>query len=319
MSGAGSGARGGEAPPAGRRWRARLVSPYLVLMVPPLCWAGNFVIGRAMRAEIPPIAFGFWRWVVALAILLPLAGAATLAAAPLLRRHWRWLTLLSVTGVVLFQVFVYRGLQQSTAINGVLIMATIPAVIPLVAYVLDGSRLAPRQAFAIVLSLLGVAVVVLKGNLGQLSALAFGAGDLWLAAAVPMWAIYSVLIKRRPGELPALVLLLATVVIGVLILLPAYLAERAAIGGFALTPSALIAILYVGVFASVIAFLCWNRGVAAVGAAKAGPFIHLMPVFGTLLAMLFLGERLLASDGVGIALIACGLVLSSTAPSLSRG
>jgi drug/metabolite transporter (DMT)-like permease len=303
---------GGRAPaPAGSP--AFTIPPYVILMIPPLCWAGNFVIGRAMHADIPPLAFAFWRWIVALVLLLPLAGATTLRHWPAIRRSWRLLTLLSVTGVVLFQVFVYQGLRSTTAINGVLIMAIIPAAIPLVAYALDRSRLSTRQALGIALSLLGVAVVMLDGDVQQLATLRFGEGDLWVAASVPMWAIYSVLVKRRPAELPPLALLLATVLIGLAVLLPAYLWERAAAGDFAVTVPSVAAILYVGVFASFVAFICWNRGVAAVGAAKAGPFIHLMPVFGTLLAVLFLGERPQLGTIAGIALIAAGLALSSTA------
>ncbi len=293
------------------------VPAYLILLVPPLCWAGNFVIGRAMHAEIPPLAFSFWRWVVALALLLPFAGRDTYRRWSVIRRSWRLITLLSVTGVVLFQVFVYRGLQSTTAINGVLIMAIIPAAIPVVAYAVDRSRITARQLLGIALSLLGVAVVILDADLRRLTALTFGEGDLWVAAAVPMWAIYSVAVKRRPAELPAQALLLATMVIGVVILLPAYLWERSITGPFAITPATLAAILYVGTFASLLAFVCWNRGVAAVGAAKAGPFLHLMPVFGTLLAIAFLGERLHTSDGIGMAIIAAGLVLSSTARPLT--
>ncbi|MCU0837710.1 MAG: DMT family transporter [Rhodospirillales bacterium] len=302
-----------------RRRPSPLANPaYLILLVPPLCWAGNFVIGRAMHAEIPPLAFSFWRWAVALALLLPFAGRDSYRCWAVIRRSWRLITLLSVTGVVLFQVFVYRGLQSTTAINGVLIMAIIPAAIPVVAYAVDRSRITGRQLLGIALSLLGVAVVILDADPRRLAALTFGEGDLWVAAAVPMWAVYSVAVKRRPAELPPHALLLATMLIGIAILFPAYLWERAVTGPFAVTPATLAAIVYVGAFASLLAFVCWNRGVAAVGAAKAGPFLHLMPVFGTLLAIAFLGEALLASDLIGIAIIAAGLILSSTAPPLRR-
>ncbi|HYN39776.1 MAG TPA: DMT family transporter, partial [Rhodospirillales bacterium] len=187
------------------------LSPWLILLVPPLCWAGNFVIGRAVHGDIPPVALTFWRWVVAALVLLPLAGADAWARRRVIRRHWRLLGLLAASGVVGFQFFVYQGLQTTTAINGVLIIATIPVAIPIIAFALDGARPTRRQALGIALSLLGVAVVVLKGEPRALLALHLTEGDLWMFLAVPAWALYSVLLRRRPADLPPLTLLLATV------------------------------------------------------------------------------------------------------------
>jgi drug/metabolite transporter (DMT)-like permease len=298
---------------------ARPLLPYLLLLVPPLCWAGNFVVGRAVHGEIPPAALTFWRWAVAGAVLLPIAAADGWRRRAAVRRRWRLLTVLSATGVVGFQYVVYRGLQTTTAINGVLIIATIPVAIPAVAYLLDGARIGRRQTLGIGISLVGAAIVVLKGDPAGLIALELGAGDGWIALAVPMWALYSVLVRRAPADLPPLALLLATVLIGLAILVPLYASEL--IGGrtFAPTPGVLLSIAYVGVFASVLAFACWNRGVASVGAARAGLFIHLMPVFATLLAMTFLGETLEPYHLAGMALVAAGLFLSSTAPPARGG
>ena len=289
------------------------LSPYLVLIIPPLCWAGNFVVGRAMHADIPPAALTFWRWAVAALVLLPLAGPAAWRLRRELLRHWRLLAVLAASGVLGFQYCVYRGLQTTTAINGVLIIATIPAVIPAIAFGLDGTRLCLRQAAGIALSMLGVGIVILQGDLALLAARRLTPGDTWMALAVPMWALYSVLVRRLPAAVPPLVLLLATIIIGLVLTAPLYGADIAAGRGFAVEQPTLAAIGYVGVFASVIAFACWNRGVRAVGAAKAGLFIHLMPVFAALLATLFLDERLEAFHFVGGALIAAGLYLSSTA------
>ena len=289
------------------------LSPYLLLIIPPLCWAGNFVVGRAMHADIPPAALTFWRWAVAAAVLLPFAVADGWRLRWELLRHGRLLAVLAASGVVGFQYCVYRGLQTTTAINGVLIIATIPAAIPAIAYALDGARLSLRQAGGIALSMLGVGIVILQGDLARVAARSLAPGDAWMALAVPMWALYSVLVRRLPALVPPLVLLLATVFIGLLLAVPLYAAEIAAGRGFAVDLPTLGAIGYVGVFASVIAFACWNRGVRAVGANKAGLFIHLMPVFAAVLATLFLDEQLRAFHGIGGALIAAGLYLSSTA------
>lgn len=288
---------------------------YLLLLVPPLFWAGNFVVGRGMHGDIPSAALTFWRWVVAAGFLLPLGGGALWHARGTVRHRWRLLTVLALTGVVGFQYVAYQGLRTTTAINGVLIIATVPAVIPLVAYVLDGVRIGARQIAGIAISMLGVATIVLRGDLATALDLRLAPGDLWIALAVPMWALYSVLVRRRPEALSPLALLLAVAAIGLVALFPGYLLEYALIGGFTPTPSALAAIAYVGIAASVAAFWCWNRGVAAVGANKAGLFLHLMPVFAALLAVIFLDERVYPYHGLGMVMIGAGLYLSSTARS----
>jgi drug/metabolite transporter (DMT)-like permease len=296
----------------------RRLLPYLILMVPPLCWAGNFVVGRAIHADISPLALTFWRWVVAAAVLLPLAGRPLWRHRWIACRHGGRIALLALTGVALFQFAVYQGLRTTTAISGTLIIATVPVVIPMFAWLLDRTRISRRQALGIGLSLAGVAVVILKGRIGEITRFAFLPGDLWMLAAVVAWSLYSVVVRRRPAGLPALALLLAIVLAGLALLTPPWLAELAVSGGFRPTLPTLAAILYVGIFASVVAFVCWNDGVARVGAARSGLFIHLMPVFTALLAILFLGERLQAYHAVGVALVAAGLLLSSF-PAADQG
>ncbi len=297
--------------PSGRADR----TAYFLLLIPPLLWAGNFVVGRGIHGDIPPVALTFWRWVVAACVLLPLAGGATWRARASVRREWRLLTVLALSGVVGFQYVVYQGLRSTTAINGVLIIATVPAVIPLFAYGLDGVGVTARQIAGIAVSMLGVAIIVLRGDPAAVLDLRLAPGDRWISLAVPMWALYSVLVRRRPGALSPLALLLAIVLLGLAVLFPGYLWEFARFGGFTVDRPAVAAIAYVGIAASVLAFWCWNRGVAGVGASKAGLFLHLMPVFAALLAVVFLGERIYPYHGVGMILIAAGLFLSSTARS----
>ncbi|MBK8175017.1 MAG: DMT family transporter [Rhodospirillales bacterium] len=293
--------------------RAATPSIWIILAVPPLFWAGNFVIGRALHADIHPLALTFWRWVVAAAVLLPFTITDAWRRRATLRRHWPLLVVLCLSGIVAFQYVVYQGLQTTTAINGVLIIATIPVAIPITAFLLDGTTISARQALGIAISFAGVAIVILKGDVRFAEGLRFLAGDLWVCLAVPAWSIYSVLIRRRPNDLPPLTLLFVTVVLGIVLLAPGYALEQSVLGGFQPTVQTLAAIGYVGVFASVIAFACWNHGVAAVGAAKAGLFIHLMPVFAAILAVLFLGEQLHQFHVIGVIAIALGIWCSSTA------
>jgi len=291
----------------------RIPTPYLLLIVAVLCWAGNFVVGRVVHTDIPPITLTFWRWAVAGVALLPFAAGPLWACRSVALKHWRLLLVLASTGVVLFHVLVYASLRSTTATNAVLIMATFPVIVPIISLVLDGVGVTRRQAFGIAISLVGVAVVVVRADPAVLADFRPAPGDLVMLLAVPMWALYTVLLRRLPATLPPLAMLLAVTAIGLALLLPAYVWEFLTMGGIALRPANVVSIAYVGLFASVIAYICWNRAVVQVGANKAGLFIHLMPVFSTLLAILFLGEVLKPFHFAGIALIGTGLYLTTSA------
>jgi drug/metabolite transporter (DMT)-like permease len=288
-------------------------TPYLLLVVATLCWAGNFVVGRVVHADIPPIALAFWRWAVAGAALLPFAAGPLWDCRSVALKHWRLLVVLAATGVVLFHVLVYASLRSTTATNAALIMATLPVIVPVISLLLDGVGVTRRQALGIVTSLIGVAVIIVRGDPAVLAGFRLAPGDLLMLLAVPMWALYTVLLRRLPATLPPLAMLLAITVIGLVLLLPAYVWEFLAVGGIALQPANVVSIAYVGLFASVISYICWNRAVGQVGANKAGQFIHLMPVFSTLLAILFLGEVLQPFHFAGIALIGAGIYLTTSA------
>ncbi len=293
-------------------------SPYLLLAASALFWGGNFVLGRAVAGEIPPISLNFWRWSSALVVLLPFTLAGLWRHRAVVAAHWRVLLLLAVTGVGAFHSFIYLALASTTAINASLFMAAIPVIIPVFSLILDGEVLSRRQGLGIAASLAGVVVIIGRGDPGALAALAFNPGDLWMLAAVPLWALYSVLLKRRPMALPDTVFLTCIIGLGVALLLPAYLWELSARGGIALSADNLMAIAYLGVFASVVAYVFWNRGVGQVGASRAGPFMHLVPVFAAAMAVVFLGETPRLYHLGGIALIAAGLVLASTGPGPVR-
>ena len=283
------------------------VSPYLLLTLTTLFWSGNFVLARAVHAEIPPLALSFWRWLLALLILLPFAGAQLWRQWPIARAAWRPLLLLATFGVAAFNSFVYLGLQHTTATNAVLLQSAIPVLIIALSWLFLGQRLAATQFLGLLASLLGVGVIVFHGDLQRLQLLGFNRGDLLVMAAVISWAAYSVLLRYRPAELSALAFLLAIVAFGVLIISPFYLWELAAGKGFAPTLPNLLSVGYVGIFPSVLAYIFWNHGVARVGASRAGLFIHLMPVFGILLSVVFLGERIRFFHFVGIILIFLGI------------
>jgi drug/metabolite transporter (DMT)-like permease len=229
---------------------------------------------------------------------------------PELRRHWRMVLLLTVTGIAVFNTLLYVGLTTTTALNGVMIQTTMPVLIVLANFLLFGERITGLQAAAIAISLGGALVLISRGDPAALASLSFNRGDLWVAAAVVSYALYTALVKRRPAVHP-FSFLAATFAGGALMLLPVYLAESFGGQPLALTPTAFAAIGYVAVFPSILAYLCFNRAVQLVGPNRTGLSIYLVPMFGSLLAILFLGESLHPYHAVGMMLIVCGIVLAN--------
>jgi drug/metabolite transporter (DMT)-like permease len=283
----------------------------LMLAGAALFWAGNFVVGRALGGAAPPVSLNFWRWTLALAILVPLSIGELRSHRRAILAHWPIIGALGVTGVAAFHTLVYQALTTTTALNALLFVATAPLVIALLSWLFFRDRLRRGQALGMVLSLAGAAVVILRGDPFALGGMRFNQGDLLLVGAVLVWAAYSVLLKRRPGGLPQLALLTAMGLAGWLALLPLYLWRLAAGERLALSAPNMAALAYIALFASVLGFIFWNAGVAALGPNRAGVYINLMPVFGAVLAIGLLGERLAPYHVVGAALVALGITLAN--------
>ena len=288
--------------------------PYLLLALATLFWSGNFVLGRAVSGRIPPVAMAFWRWTGALAVLLPLSWPRLKEQGPLLLRSWRVLVPLGVLGVGSFNTLVYVGLRDTTATNAVLLNSACPAFIVAISFSTRGQTASRRQGVGILVSLAGVLAIVSRGMPGTLLAFSFNRGDLLVLAAVLCWAVYTVLLGRRPGEAHPMALLTALVGIGVAWLAPWYAAE--ALRGPRLTPDAVTlgSLAYLALLPSVASYVFWNQAVAEVGPNRAGAFLHLMPAFGSILAVLLLGESFRPYHLLGIVLILAGVTLAG-APS----
>ncbi len=295
----------------------RLPAPVL-LIIATVLWGGNFVVGRAVHLDIAPLSLAFWRWLLAGLILAPFVARDLWAHRQLIRRHFGLLLVLALSGMALFHSFTYIALTTTTAINAAVVLATMPLVIPVASYMAGGERLSRRQALGIAISIVGVAIVISRGDVNVLLGLSFTPGDLWVLAAVVAWSVYSVLLKRLPGDLPPLVMLGCINWLAIAMLFPVFLWEFNQVGGFVTNAPNLLAIAYVAVFASIVAFLSWNAAVAEIGANRAGLFIHLIPLSAALLAIIFLGERLQMYHVVGLAPIVLGIVLTTRQPSAMR-
>ena len=292
---------------------ALLKSPYLMLVLAMLCWAGNWVVGRAVHAAVPPFTLNFLRWSLALLVLAPFSVPALWENRSLLLRHWKILGALGALGMALFQSLIYLALHTTTAVNAALINSSFPVIVVLVSWAILRERISRRQGIGIAISLVGAVVIVARGSLATLIEFRFATGDLLVFSSLPVWALYTVLLRFRPQGLGPAALLTVFAFVGTIVMAPLAVWELSMGARVELSPGSVAAILYVALVASLIAFFLYNQAVSRVGAIVAGLFMHLHPVFTTVLAMIFLAERIGLSQLAGIALIVTGIYLTSTA------
>ena len=297
-----------SAPPS-----ARGASPYLLLTLTPFFWACNWIVGRGLHSEIPPMAMTFYRWFFALLILTPFALPHVRREWPIVRRHRGVLLLLGIVGVGTHNALTYLGLNYTTAINGVILNSFIPVMIIALSRIFLRQSLSRVQLVGVCVSLGGVLAILSGGNPETLASLTLNRGDLLIILAMLLWSVYTIGLRWRPAGLHMLTFLFVIACIGDAAVLPLYLGEMALGARMTVSWLNLAALVLVATFSSVLAYIFWNRGVEQVGANVAGLFVHLMPVFGTILAWLLLGERLLPFHVVGIALILTGIYVTSRA------
>jgi drug/metabolite transporter (DMT)-like permease len=278
-----------------------------------LLWAGNWVIGRAMRDSLDPVSLNFWRWSIAVLVMAPFALPVVIAQRAVLRRRAGILLLLALVGVALFQTLVYRGLRTTTTVNAVLINSSAPLFILLCSWILERERATLRQLAGMLISAAGIAVILSRGEPARLLQLQFQAGDAWILLAMPAWGLYSVLLKRRPPELGPYAFLFVIAAAGTAMLAPFYVLEVIAAPPRWPSAADALGLAYLAVGASIVAFVLWSRGVTEVGANAAGFTLHLLPAFGTLLAIVFLGEAFAPFHAVAFATILCGVFLATRA------
>ena len=286
------------------------VSPYLLLSLANLFWAGNWIVGRAFRDAVPPVALSFWRWMIALAFILPLAWPHLRRDWPRIKAAWRWMLPFGVLSTACYNALCYVGLQYTTVINGLLLNSFIPIAIVFLGWAFLGKRLRPIEALGVFASFLGVVAIVMRGDPAVLAGLQLNAGDIWILVSVVAWAVYTLMLPHRP-EIHAMSFLTAIAVIGLLALVPAYAWEIASGRLIHPTPAALAGIAYTGIFPAFLGYVFWNRGVAETDPARAGLFLHLMPAFGIVLSFVFLDERPAGYHFIGIVLIFTGIWLNT--------
>ena len=284
-------------------------SPYLLLTLAVLFWSGNFVLGRAVRAEVPPVGLAFWRWAIAALLVIWPARPWIRRDWATIRRHRAIILLLAALGIAIFNTLVYAGLQFTIALNAFLMQTMMPVMIVALSFILFRDRISARQALGIGFALIGAVTIIVQGDPQTLRTLSFNPGDIIIFTAVVAYAGYSVLLRKRPPMHP-LSFVAMTFILGTIMLLPLYiwesLCQRAVRGDFVTIAS----VAYVAVFPSICSFLCFNRGVELIGANRAGIFLYLMPLFGGTMAIVFLGEQLKWFHGAGMVFIVSGIFLA---------
>ena len=288
------------------------MSPYLLLSLTAFFWSLNWVIGRAIAGHVTPFALTYIRWIVALALMLPFAWPAIRAHKDVIRRDWKKIVWLGFWGTGLHNVFAYAGLQYTTATNGVILNSSVPVMIIVLGWLIYRDTITRLQSLGVAISMLGVFAILTRGDLGVLANFQLNKGDVIVVVGMVFWAAYTVFLRHKPVGLPGLALLTCCAMVGVALLTPLFVIEMVFLDGrIEVTPATLAAMLYVGIFPSFVGYIFWNRGVAEVGPNISGIFMHLMPAFGSLLAWLFLGERIQLFHIVGIALILSGITLTT--------
>jgi drug/metabolite transporter (DMT)-like permease len=299
-----------------RAWLAN--QPYVLLSIAALCWAGNAIVGRLAVGHIPPVTLAFLRWWLAFLIILPMAWKHLRQDWAAIRNSLGLMIFLSLTGIAGFNTLQYWALEHTQALNTLLLQSAAPLFVAGWSLMLFGIRLTPGQAIGILVSLTGVLVILLHGDLTAITTIDFNRGDLIFTFALLIFGLYSVLSLKRPA-IHDLSFLAFTFACGSAVLVPPLILELLLRPVMQFNVPNLLSTLYVAIFPSTIAYLCYNRSVYLIGANRSAPFFHVVPVFGSAMAIVFLGETPQAFHFIGFALVLTGVFVASRKPSARSG
>jgi drug/metabolite transporter (DMT)-like permease len=284
--------------------------PYALLLLPPLFWAGNLLIGRAYASELPPFGMAFWRWIIASACVLPFVWRELLVNRREVLAHWPVIVACAASGYAGYPVLNYIALHTTPAATAAMLNSTLPLMVPLLAWMVTGERPSLRTLGGIALSFVGVGWIVSRGDWSVLVSFTVGRGELLMLMAVAGFALYSVLLRYRPRRISDMAFLAAMTMTTSILLLPLWIGEQATGRSIPFEPYAIVALLFIGIFASLVANALWNRCVATLGSTLTGASFHLMAVYASILAFVLLGEPVKDFHLVGIGLILAGFALA---------
>lgn len=287
-----------------------VTNPYLMLALAGLFWAGNHIAGKAAAGHVPPVSMAGIRWLIGAAILWPFVHRHVRNDWPAIRSHWKILLPMIIGGGAMFSAIQYTALNYTTALNASIFNSFAPVVIGAAGALLFRDRFTRLQMLGIFVSLAGVMVIVSRGDLAVFKSLTFNYGDVLLLINMSIWAIYCACLRLTPKMHPLTFTFLLGLLTGIL-LIPGYVWEYSNGLYFQATWRTLAVMAYVSIFPSVLAYIFWNQGMAEVGPSRGGIFLHLIPIYGAILATLLLGEHLRAFHIVGCVMIIAGVFLAA--------
>lgn len=292
--------------------RNQTIAGIVLAITTTMVWSGNFIVARAVKNDIPPVTLAFFRWLTASAIMLPFAVKQMLKEWPLIKTNWPLLFFAALTGVCLFNTFVYMAGHYSTAINLALVGTTSSPVISIIlAYFFLKEKLNLLKVLGLLICIVGIALLVSKGNLSNLWHLQFGKGDVWVLLGAFSFAVYNIITRKKPAALSNTSYLAVIFWIGTLLLFPAYLWEHAVTTPVVWNTQNLLMIFYLGAGASVFSFLCWNAAIHKLGAGRTALFGNLIPIFSTLEAAVLLHEQVAPYHFISFIVIISGLLIAN--------
>ena len=288
-----------------------LLFGYLFALGATAIWSGNFIIARDLNESIPPISLAFWRWVVAVLVLTPFAYKKLITEWKTLKKNSLYLSIVSFLGVTVFNTLIYVAGHTTTAINLSLISITFPVFIVILSRIIYKEVITINKAIGILLVLIGVVLLITKGELSKLLNLSFAIGDIWMLLAAIIFALYSILLRKKPAELSVSGFQLSTFVLGLVFMLPFFIWENLNSPPIQFESKTIYSILYVGIFASLTAYILWNKAIAKIGATNAGMVYYTLPLFSGFLAFIFLGEAIGMNHLYSLLFILSGIIIAT--------
>tara|TARA_B100001741_G_scaffold305002_1_gene296702 strand:+ start:863 stop:1762 length:900 start_codon:yes stop_codon:yes gene_type:complete len=285
---------------------------YLLLVLTTLFWSGNFIVGKAASIyEIPPFSLNFYRWLFAGIILLPFTFKEILKKKNYIFENIGFFIILGISSITIFNSAVYYSLYYMQVISGVLMISTIPVWIMFISSILGIEKTNKFQIFGVILSLLGVLFIITKSDINLIKNLDFNKGDLIMASGMFAWALYSALLKKKTYEISQITLLEVVIIIGLIFLVPIYFLEMKLGKPLIVDKPFILTLSYVVLFPGLASFFFWIKGISIIGANRAGVFLHLMPIFGAIMAMVIFNEKFMLYHFLGAVFIIVGIILSN--------
>tara|TARA_B100001540_G_C15795767_1_gene637596 strand:- start:29 stop:928 length:900 start_codon:yes stop_codon:yes gene_type:complete len=285
---------------------------YLLLVLTTLFWSGNFIVGKAASIyEIPPFSLNFYRWLFAGIILLPFTFKEIFKKKNYIFENIGFFIILGISSITIFNSAVYYSLYYMQVISGVLMISTIPVWIMFISSILGIEKTNKFQIFGVILSLLGVLFIITKSDINLIKNLDFNKGDLIMASGMFAWALYSALLKKKTYEISQITLLEVVIIIGLIFLVPIYFLEMKLGKPLIVDKPFILTLSYVVLFPGLASFFFWIKGISIIGANRAGVFLHLMPIFGAIMAMVIFNEKFMLYHFLGAVFIIVGIILSN--------